>query len=65
MRRKIFVIFFLMGKTLFSQSFDENFLSPKYQRNNIIKKTEEKYRKTEKMHRDIILEDQVQRKAVL
>ena len=31
-----------MGKTLFSQSFDENFLSPKYQRNNIIKKKEEK-----------------------
>ena len=44
MRRKIFVIFFLMGKTLFSQSFDENFLSPKYQRNNIIKKTEESTR---------------------
>lgn len=32
---------------------------------SLYKKTEEKYRKTEKMHRDIILEDQVQRKAVL
>lgn len=35
------------------------------QRMSLYKKTEEKYRKTEKMHRDIILEDQVQRKAVL
>lgn len=41
MKIKFVVIFFLIGKSLFSQSFDENFLLLNYQKNNNIQKIEE------------------------